>query len=110
MGARFLELPLETAGAEDKSGYARALDEEFYRKQRELMARVVAESGLPIAGLTRSLLNPSHATSVGLLLWGLHEDARAVHRRFGAEHAGASAHRWMGAAAKWLKALLPDRD
>lgn len=49
LGARFLELPLETAGAEDKSGYARALDEEFYRKQRELMLKAVAEHDVVIS-------------------------------------------------------------
>jgi H+-translocating NAD(P) transhydrogenase subunit alpha len=48
LGARFVELPLETAGAEDKGGYARAQDETFYRRQRELMARVVAESDVVI--------------------------------------------------------------
>lgn len=48
LGAKFLELPLETAGVEDKSGYAKALDEEFYRRQRELMARAVAEHDVVI--------------------------------------------------------------
>ena len=48
LGAKFVELPLETAGAEDAKGYARAQDEEFYRRQRELMARVVAESDVVI--------------------------------------------------------------
>ena len=28
LGAKFVELPLDTAGAEDKGGYAKALDEE----------------------------------------------------------------------------------
>lgn len=49
LGARFLELPLETAGVEDKSGYAKALDEEFYRKQRELMRKAVAEHDVVIS-------------------------------------------------------------
>jgi NAD(P) transhydrogenase subunit alpha len=49
LGARFVELPLETADAEDRQGYARAQDEGFYRRQRELMARVVAESDVVIA-------------------------------------------------------------
>ena len=44
LGAKFVEMPLETAGAETKGGYAQEMGEEFYRKQRELMARVVAES------------------------------------------------------------------
>jgi len=48
LGARFVELELETAGAEDKAGYAKAQDEAFYRRQRELMARVVAESDVVI--------------------------------------------------------------
>ncbi len=48
LGAKFVELPVETGNAEDKGGYARELGEEFYRKQRELMARVVAESDVVI--------------------------------------------------------------
>ena len=48
VGARFVELPLEAAAAEDKTGYARAQEESFYRRQRELMARVVAENDVVI--------------------------------------------------------------
>jgi len=48
LGARFVELSLETAGAEDKGGYARAQDEEFYRKQREMMSKAVADSDIVI--------------------------------------------------------------
>jgi NAD(P) transhydrogenase subunit alpha len=48
LGATFVELPLETAGAEGAGGYAQAMGEEFYRRQRELMARVVAESDVVI--------------------------------------------------------------
>ncbi len=48
LGAKFVELPVEAANAEDKGGYARELGEDFYRKQRELMARVVAESDVVI--------------------------------------------------------------
>jgi NAD(P) transhydrogenase subunit alpha len=44
LGAKFVELPIETEGAEGAGGYAKAQDETFYRKQRELMARVVAQS------------------------------------------------------------------
>ena len=44
LGAKFVELPLEAADAEDKGGYAKAQDEDFYRRQREMMARVVAAS------------------------------------------------------------------
>ncbi len=48
LGARFVELPLETGGAEDAGGYAKAQDEAFYRRQRELMAKAVAESDVVI--------------------------------------------------------------
>ena len=48
LGARFVELPLETAGAEDKGGYAKAQGEAFYEKQRELMSKAVADSDIVI--------------------------------------------------------------
>ncbi|MGD8375868.1 MAG: Re/Si-specific NAD(P)(+) transhydrogenase subunit alpha [Acidobacteriota bacterium] len=48
LGGRFVELPLEAGDSEDAGGYARAQGEDFYRKQRELMARVVAESDVVI--------------------------------------------------------------
>jgi H+-translocating NAD(P) transhydrogenase subunit alpha len=48
LGARFVEMALETGDAEDKGGYARAQDESFYRRQREMMLRVVAGSDVVI--------------------------------------------------------------
>jgi NAD(P) transhydrogenase subunit alpha len=48
VGAKFVELPLETAQAEDKGGYAKAQDEAFYQRQREMMARVVASNDVVI--------------------------------------------------------------
>jgi NAD(P) transhydrogenase subunit alpha len=48
LGARFVELPLETAGAEGTGGYAKAQDESFYNRQRELMSRVVAGADVVI--------------------------------------------------------------
>jgi NAD(P) transhydrogenase subunit alpha len=48
VGARFVELPLETAQAEGKGGYAKEQDESFYQRQRETMARVVASSDVVI--------------------------------------------------------------
>ncbi len=48
LGARFVEMALETGDAEDKGGYARAQDEAFYRRQREMMLRVVAGSDVVI--------------------------------------------------------------
>jgi H+-translocating NAD(P) transhydrogenase subunit alpha len=48
LGGRFVELPIEAADAQDAGGYARAQDETFYRRQRELLARIVAESDVVI--------------------------------------------------------------
>jgi len=48
VGAKFVELPLETGQAEDKGGYAKAQDETFYQRQREMMARVVAANDVVI--------------------------------------------------------------
>ncbi len=48
LGAKFVELPLETAAAETQGGYAREQSGEQQRRQRELMARVVAESDIVI--------------------------------------------------------------
>jgi NAD(P) transhydrogenase subunit alpha len=49
LGAKFVEMPLETTGAEGTGGYAKELGEEFYRKQRELIARTVAASDVCIS-------------------------------------------------------------
>lgn len=48
LGGKFVELPVEAGDAEDKGGYAKELGEDFYRRQRELMARVVGESDFVI--------------------------------------------------------------
>jgi proton-translocating NAD(P)+ transhydrogenase subunit alpha len=48
VGAKFVELPLEAADVEDKGGYAKVQDESFYRRQREMMAKVVAASDVVI--------------------------------------------------------------
>jgi len=48
LGAKFLELELETAGTETSGGYAQAMGDEFYRRQREMMTNVVAESDVVI--------------------------------------------------------------
>jgi NAD(P) transhydrogenase subunit alpha len=48
VGAKFVELELETGGAEDAGGYAKAQDEAFYRKQREMMSSVCAKSDVVI--------------------------------------------------------------
>lgn len=43
LGGRFVELPMDADDTEDAGGYARAMDEQFYRRQQELLADVVAE-------------------------------------------------------------------
>jgi H+-translocating NAD(P) transhydrogenase subunit alpha len=48
LGGRFVELPVEAKDAEDARGYARAQDEAFYERQRELLGRVVAETDVVI--------------------------------------------------------------
>ena len=48
LGGRFVELPIEAKDAQDARGYARAQDESFYQKQRELLGRAIAESEVVI--------------------------------------------------------------
>ncbi|MFB6151900.1 MAG: Re/Si-specific NAD(P)(+) transhydrogenase subunit alpha [Haloarculaceae archaeon] len=48
LGADFVELDLETEGSGDDEGYARGMDEEFYRQQRRALSRVVADSDVVI--------------------------------------------------------------
>jgi NAD(P) transhydrogenase subunit alpha len=48
LGAKFVEMGLETADAQDKGGYAKAQSEEFYRKQREMMVRSLAAADVVI--------------------------------------------------------------
>ncbi len=48
VGARFVQLEVPAEGGEGAGGYARAMGEEFYRRQAELMGPVVAESDMVI--------------------------------------------------------------
>ena len=48
LGGKFVELELETDTAEDAGGYAKELGEDFYRKQREMMTTVIADSDVVI--------------------------------------------------------------
>jgi H+-translocating NAD(P) transhydrogenase subunit alpha len=43
VGGKFVEVAVDASTAETKGGYAQEMGEEFYRKQRELMTKVVAE-------------------------------------------------------------------
>ncbi len=48
LGAKFVSVGLDTAGAEEQGGYAKAMGEDFYRAQRELLAAVVREQDVLI--------------------------------------------------------------
>ena len=48
LGAKFVDLGLETEDAEDKGGYAKAQSEEFIRQQQEALGRVAAENDVVI--------------------------------------------------------------
>ncbi len=48
VGAKFISLEVESTAAEDKGGYAKAQDEAFYKRQRELMTEVVSEQDVVI--------------------------------------------------------------
>ena len=41
-------MELETSAAEGEGGYAKQMDDAFYQRQRDLMARMVAESDVCI--------------------------------------------------------------
>src|SRR5215469_956899 len=49
LGGRFVELEVEARDAQDERGYARAQDENFYKRQRELLGKVVAENDVVIS-------------------------------------------------------------
>ena len=48
LGARFVILDVAAEGAEDKGGYAKAMGEDFYRRQQEALAGVLAENNVVI--------------------------------------------------------------
>lgn len=41
VGAKFVVLDVDSGGSEDKGGYAKAMDDAFYRRQRELLTEVL---------------------------------------------------------------------
>ncbi|MCA9236814.1 MAG: Re/Si-specific NAD(P)(+) transhydrogenase subunit alpha [Planctomycetales bacterium] len=49
LGAKFVELPLDTSGSEDKGGYAKQLTEEQQQQQRDLLADVIADCDVCIS-------------------------------------------------------------
>lgn len=48
VGAKYVSLDVEAGASEDKGGYAKAMDEAFYRRQRELMKEVIREQDVVI--------------------------------------------------------------
>jgi len=48
LGAKFVVLDLKAEAAEDKGGYAKAMGEDFYRRQRELLTEVIREQDVLI--------------------------------------------------------------
>lgn len=48
VGAKFVALEVDAGAAEDKRGYATAMDETFYRRQRELLTQVLREQDVAI--------------------------------------------------------------
>ena len=48
LGARFVELDLDTGDSEDSGGYAKAQTEEFYQKQRQELGKHVAQADIVI--------------------------------------------------------------
>lgn len=48
LGGKFVEIELETEDAETAGGYAKEMGEDFLRKQREMMLKVVADSDVVI--------------------------------------------------------------
>lgn len=49
LGGKFVELQIASANSEDKGGYAKAMDEEFYRQQRAQLAQTVAQCDVVIS-------------------------------------------------------------
>jgi NAD(P) transhydrogenase subunit alpha len=49
LGAKFVVLEIDTGASEDKGGYAKAMGEEFYRRQRELLTNVIREQDVVIS-------------------------------------------------------------
>ena len=91
-----------TGGASQLPGLA-----ELGREIFQMPVRIGAPAAhLPITGLSRKMLTPSYATSIGLLLWGLQGEARLWRRRYDLETSGQ--REWLDTTVRWLKNLLPD--
>jgi NAD(P) transhydrogenase subunit alpha len=66
LGGKFVTLDIDSGSSEDKGGYAKAMDEAFYHRQREELAKTVAQCDVVITtaaipGKRSPLLVTSHA-------------------------------------------------
>ncbi len=66
LGGKFVVLELDSGGSEDKGGYAKAMDEAFYQRQREELAKTVGQCDVVITtaaipGKRSPLLVTAHA-------------------------------------------------
>lgn len=48
VGGKFVVLDVDSSASQDKGGYAKAMDDEFYRRQRELLTEVLREQDVVI--------------------------------------------------------------
>ena len=86
LGGKFVELDLKTADSESKGGYAKEMDEEFYKRQREEMAKLIAEQDVVITtaaipGKQSPLLVTTEMVEgmqPGSVLWTLLQNAAAT--------------------------------
>jgi len=91
-----------TGGANQLPGMA-----ELGREILQMPVRIGAPAPhLPVTGLSRKMMTPSYATSIGLLLWGLQEEDRLWRRSYGLGPNGQ--REWLDTTVRWLKNLLPD--
>ncbi len=91
-----------TGGASQLPGMA-----ELGRDILQMPVRIGAPAlHLPVTGLSRKMMTPSYATSIGLLLWGLQGEDRLWRRRYDLDHSGQP--EWLDTTFRWLKNLLPD--
>jgi NAD(P) transhydrogenase subunit alpha len=66
LGGKFVTLDIDSGSSEDKGGYAKAMDEAFYHRQREELAKTVAQCDVvvttaAIPGKRSPLLVTAHA-------------------------------------------------
>lgn len=91
-----------TGGANQLPGMA-----ELGREILQMPVRIGAPAPhLPVTGLSRKMMAPSYATSIGLLLWGLKAEDRLWRRNYGLGPNGQ--REWLDTTVRWLKNLLPD--